>query len=85
MADEVVTQRQELVKQSEEAYSQAVNTPTDADAPEENWAEKLLLLLDVLVTEARIARYDRESPTEVAELPLDDCLGDLDVDPDELV
>lgn len=65
MAEEV-TNRDVLVAHSAAAYDEAVSTPTDADAPEENWAAKLLLLLDVLVTEARLARHDRENPFDLA-------------------
>lgn len=75
MADEV-TQRSTLVAQSDEAYDLAVNIPVDDDAPVENVATKTLALLEVLVAEARLDRYDRENPFDLANF-----VWDLDDEP----
>ena len=72
MADEdEVTQRTVLVAQSDTAYDLAVGIPVDDDAPVENVAVKTLALLEVLVAEARLDRYDRENPFDIASLVWD--------------
>ena len=79
MADEV-TQRSTLVAQSDEAYDLAVNIPVDDDAPVENVAVKTLALLEVLVAEARLDRFDREAPNELAYLSISNLLDGEVVD-----
>ena len=61
-------ERQALVEQSGDAYDRAVATPVDADAPQENVVVKILALLEVLVAEARLDRFDRENPFELSDL-----------------
>jgi hypothetical protein len=73
-------ERQALVEQSDNAYDRAVATPHEALS---NFENKTQALLEVLVAEARLDRYDREHPFEVAGLTWDDTLdpwGDGDED-----
>lgn len=73
--EETPTQRSTLVAQSDTAYDLAVAIPVDDGSPVENAALKVLALLEVLVAESRLDRYDRENPTEVAELSIVDILN----------
>ena len=83
MAANTTAQRQALVNESESAYDKAVLTSVDADAPQENFAVKLLSFLEVLVAEARLDRFDREHPFEVTSLVWGDGDEDEYMDRDE--
>jgi hypothetical protein len=54
-------ERQTLVDQSDSAYDKAVATPADTGP---GAVTKKLALLEVLVAEARLSRFDREADTE---------------------
>ena len=77
MAEETVvtadTPRAVLVAQSDDAYDRAIATPLDHPA------DRLVAFTEVLVAEAKLDRYDRENPFEVAGLVWNEFEG-LDED-----
>jgi len=77
MAEEV-TERVVLTQQSDDAYDRAVATPVDSSQGSVN--RKTLALLEVLVAEAKLDRYDRENPFELGGLVWEVADGDVLLD-----